>query len=77
MGRIPDQETLAVNAFKAEGATLFHAERSAAGLLRAVGDGSGEYVTMRRDFVAEIAEQFARSVAIAKEYHLGAAEHVG
>lgn len=71
-----DAETLAVNAFKEEGAFLHQARAAADTLerrLRAT-DPTVRHFVLTRDELSALSGQFSRSVAISVEYHLGYAE---
>jgi hypothetical protein len=71
-----DTETLAVNAFKDEGVFLFKAQRTADELSRRVlsAHPNVKRFTLSRAEMADYAYLLARAVAVASEYHLGAAE---
>lgn len=66
-----DAEALAVKEFKDEGAFLFTAERAAERLRTRLAGGR---VFLSHDELKELSRALSRAVAIASEYHLGAAE---
>lgn len=71
-----DPEAAAVQEFKDEGVFLFTADRAADTLKRRLAQAHSSVRTfhLTRDELEQIADQFARAVAIASEYHLGAAD---
>lgn len=71
--RILDPEAAAVNEFKREGAFLLLAELEAS-RLEQLATANNETVVITAAQCTRLARMFARAVAIAKDYHMGAAE---
>lgn len=71
-----DAEAAALNEFKREGAFLFLAELESAKLVTQCAGITDPCISISASDLSRIARQFARAVAIAKEYHLGAAETI-
>lgn len=70
-----DTEALAVNAFKEEGALLFKAQQTADALAKRLLNAheAVQRFQFTRAEVADYAYLLARAVAVASEYHCGAA----
>lgn len=71
-----DTEALSLAQFKREGAFLHQAELASAALERRLSlmPAGAVVLTLSRDELQRLAQQFGQVVAIAKEYHLDAAD---
>lgn len=74
--RILDPEAAAVNEFKREGAFLLLADIESAKLVARCEATADDCISIPKSELARIARQYARAVAMLKEYHLGAAETI-
>jgi predicted kinase len=71
-----DADALAMAEFKEEGAFLLRADCAAEVLAKRLKEAApdAKVVTLSRDELAKLSQQFTRAVDIAKDYHIGAAE---